>query len=143
METRRDGARKLQGEPRTRIRATAEIPHDAISIFTDGSAEYDGKQKKWTSAGFGLIAVEKGTGSEHGNGEAICEHCGPVRIGDHGAQQLTNNVAELIAFLHALRWARTAPEAADRPIILRYDSKYAALISAGVYKAKKNKSKES
>ena len=42
--------------------------------------------------------------------------------------------------MHALRWARTAPEAADRPIILRYDSKYAALISAGVYKAKKNKS---
>ena len=41
-------------------------------------------------------------------------------------------------FIHALRWARS-PAAAARPIVMRYDSKYAALITTGVYKAKKNK----
>ena len=35
-------------------------------------------------------------------------------------------------------WARS-PAVADKPILLRYDSKYGALITVGVYKAKKNK----
>ena len=42
-------------------------------------------------------------------------------------------------FIHALRYARTAPEARDKSICLRHDSKYAALVSCGVYKGKKNK----
>ena len=66
------------------------------------------------------------------------EHCGPIAHGDEGAEQKTNNVAEIVAFIHALRWARS-PAAAARPIVMRYDSKYAALITTGVYKAKKNK----
>ena len=41
--------------------------------------------------------------------------------------------------VHALRYARTAPEARDKSICLRHDSKYAALVSCGVYKGKKNK----
>ena len=52
--------------------------------------------------------------------------------------QKTNNVSELVAFIHALRYARTAPEARDKSICLRHDSKYAALVSCGVYKGKKN-----
>ena len=42
-------------------------------------------------------------------------------------------------YIHALRYARTAPEARDKSICLRHDSKYAALVSCGVYKGKKNK----
>ena len=41
----------------------------------------------------------------------------------------------LPGFIHALRYARKTP----RAVVLRYDSKYAALITVGVYKAKKNK----
>ena len=52
--------------------------------------------------------------------------------------KLSNNVAEVHAFLHALRWARS-PAVVRRPICLRHDSIYAALVSCGVYKAKKNK----
>ena len=61
--------------------------------------------------------------------------------GDFGGavQNKTNDVAELVAFIHALRYARTAPEARDESICLRHDSKYAALVSCGVYKGKKNK----
>ena len=62
-------------------------------------------------------------------------------MGDHGAKHLTNNVAELTAFLHALRWARTAPEAQDKPVLMRHDSVYAALASAGVYKCRKRRNK--
>ena len=62
-------------------------------------------------------------------------------LGDFGSavMQKTNNVSELVAFIHALRYARTAPEARDKSICLRHDSKYAALVSCGVYKGKKNK----
>ena len=35
--------------------------------------------------------------------------------------------------------ATFSSQAAGRPIVLRYDSKYCALITCGVYKAKKNK----
>ena len=44
-----------------------------------------------------------------------------------------------MVFIHALRYASTAPEARDKSICLRHDSKYAALVSCGVYKEKKNK----
>ena len=43
-----------------------------------------------------------------------------------------------MAVIHVLRWAR-APANVAVPMVLRYDSKYAALITVGVYKAKKNK----
>ena len=62
----------------------------------------------------------------------------PIRHGDEGTEQLTNNVAEIMAVIHMLRWAR-APANVAVPMVLRYDSKYAALITVGVYKAKKNK----
>ena len=66
------------------------------------------------------------------------EHYGPIRVGEEGTQQLTNNVAELHALIHALRWT-CAPANLQTPTVLRYDSKYAALVTTGVYKAKKNK----
>ena len=115
------------------------MPTDTISIFTDGSAVYDKDAKCWVEAGFGLAAVCGGEGAEHEDGRHIHEQCGPISIGPHGAQQLTNNVAELVALLHALHWACEAPEARDKPICLRYDSKYAALTSSGVWRAKSNK----
>jgi len=117
----------------------ATIPSDTISIFTDGSAFYDKDAKAWTEAGFGLTAVTRGSGHEHKDGIILFDHYGPIQHGDLGAKQKTNNVAEIIAFIHALRWARQAPETLGKPIIMRYDSKYAALITTGVYKAKKNK----
>jgi len=96
---------------------------------------YDKQQKAWTNAGFGLVAVSHGEGHEHSGGVTRHEHFGPIHRGDEGAEALTNNIAELVAFIHALRWARTV----DAPVVMRYDSKYAALITTGVYKAKKNK----
>ena len=70
------------------------------------------------------------------DGDACYKHYGPVRPPDEGAEQKTNNVAEVVAFVHALRWARSQHA---RPTVMRYDSKYAALITTGVYKARRNK----
>ena len=53
--------------------------------------------------------------------------------------QLTNNSAEVEAILHLLRWARTAPEAHGKPVVIRHDSLYAALVVASVYKVRKRK----
>ena len=102
---------------------------------------YDKDMKCWVSAGFGFVAVKGGDGPEHDGGSSIHEHQGPVDLGDFGGavRNRTNNVSELVAFIHALRYARTAPEARDKSICLRHDSKYAALVSCGVYKGKKNK----
>ena len=116
----------------------AQLPSDTISIFTDGSALYDKGAKAWVAAGFGLTAVTRGTGQEHVEGAFVFDEYGPIGVGYEGAEQKTNNVAELVAIIHALRWSRT-PRVLRTPIVLRYDSKYAALITCGVYKAKKNK----
>ena len=56
----------------------------------------------------------------------------PVRF------EAKNNVAELSAYIHALRWARTT---GGRPVCLRHDSKYAALVSSGVWKGKSKKNR--
>ena len=47
-----------------------------------------------------------------------------------GAQSHTNNTAELSALLHALEWALESdyPRHEDDPLLLRYDSQYAANI---------------
>ena len=47
-----------------------------------------------------------------------------------------NTVASCTRCEHTLRWARSQHA---RPTVMRYDSKYAALITTGVYKARRNK----
>jgi len=69
----------------------------------------------------------------------IAALCGPLDVGVDGIERLTNNTAELKAVIEALRFARNDPAAKGRPVLLRYDSAYAALISCGVWKAKANK----
>ena len=117
-----------------------ELPSDCVSVFTDGSAIYDKEVKAWVAAGYGLAAVSGGDGPEHKGGQVEFQQCGPVHIGDEGATQATNNVAELSGFLHALRWARTGG-GAGRPVCLRHDSKYAALVSSGVWKGRSKKNR--
>ncbi len=117
-----------------------ELPNDCVSVFTDGSAIYDKNLKAWIAAGYGLAAVSGGDGPEHSGGQVEFQQCGPVRFGDDGATQLTNNVSEIQAYIHALRWARTGG-GAGRPVCLRHDSKYAALVSSGVWKGKSKKNR--
>ena len=43
-----------------------------------------------------------------------------------GAERGTNNTAELSALAHALSWALTCDTDHDEPLLIRYDSTYAA-----------------
>ena len=58
-----------------------------------------------------------------------------------GAQSHTNNTAELSALLHALEWALESdyPRHEDDPLLLRYDSQYAANIMTGRWQPRANK----
>ena len=91
------------------------LPAETVTIFTDGGADYDPKAKAWVAAGFGLVAVEDGDGEE--GGRCAFEECGPIHAGQEGGENLTNNTAEMIGFIHALRYARE-PERASRPVLV-------------------------
>ena len=67
-----------------------------------------------------------------------------TKIGDDGfagAQTHTNNTAELSALLHALQWALGSdfPRNEHDPLLLRYDSEYAANIMTGRWRPRANK----
>ncbi len=61
--------------------------------------------------------------------------CGPLRPGRDAVEKLSNNSAELLAVVIALRYAR----AHGVPAVIRYDSKYAAMITTNVWRARKHK----
>ena len=73
---------------------------------------------------------------------------GPVTSATPGVRHTaTDNLACLIAITRALTWAADDPVANpilpigehSRPICIRYDNEYAAMIATGVWKAKKHK----
>ena len=114
------------------------LPRDTISIFTDGSAIPRKLGELFPAAGWGAVAVRGGRGHEHIDGHGFFEMCGPVNQATPNVTTGTNNSAELVAFTRALQWAysETAP---GRPVCMRYDSCYAAMIASGSWKAKAHK----
>ena len=73
---------------------------------------------------------------------------GPVTSATPGVRYTaTDNLACLTAITRALTWAADDPVANpilpigehSRPICIRYDNEYAAMIATGVWKAKKHK----
>ena len=73
---------------------------------------------------------------------------GPVTSATPGVRHTaTDNLACLIAITRALTWAADDPVANpilpigehSRPICIRYDNEYAAMIATGVWRAKKHK----
>ena len=81
-----------------------------------------------------------GVGSEHKDGAVLWQMSGQIIAGrTRHVRTTTNNLAELVAFARALTWARTSLQTGKRPICIRYDSWYAAMIASGTWKAKKHK----
>ena len=56
-----------------------------------------------------------------------------------GAERCTNNTAELSALAHALSWALTCDSDRSEPLLIRYDSTYAANVMMGVWRPAANK----
>ena len=106
-------------------RAKEMVDMGAIEIYTDGSGQCDG-------AGWGWAAVLKD--------KEVFARRGPVVIdrkekGWWGAEALTNNTGELTAIIEALRWVK---EEGLRKVVIRYDSEYAASMTQGKWRPKKN-----
>ena len=80
-------------------------------------------------------------GRDHKKGDAtlIAKRCGQITTGMRNVKTVTSNLAELVAFTRALQWATYTRCAAGRPICMRYDSTYAAMIASGTWRAKKHK----
>lgn len=108
------------------------LPCNTICVYTDGSV-------KLQSAGFGVSIVAGAVDGHLDAGASEIEAlCGPVETGDaNGVERLTSSAAELSAIIEGLRWVRTRPELRGRPTIIRSDDKCAALIAAGVWRAKR------
>ena len=70
----------------------------------------------------------------------IATRSGHIRVGvTKNVKNATNNLAELVAFTRALQWVRLSPRTAGKPVVMRYDSTYAAFIASGTWKAKKHR----
>ena len=79
---------------------------------------------------------------EHkGDYQTLLKMCGRVGPQTPNVETATNNSAELVAFTRALQWAKQSVHTRDpnTPVVLRYDSCYAALIASGSWKAHAHK----
>ena len=133
----------IAGTRRTQQNAPPDqIPCDMVSIYTDGSAVPRKLGQPPPPAGYGFKAVTGGAGLEHVGGRELYEESGQInaRSREHpNVLTTTNNLAELVAFTRAVLWASTNRLTRDKPVCIRYDSKYAAHIATGLWKAKKHK----
>ena len=81
-----------------------------------------------------MTAVRGGDGHEHkGQYQTLLKMCGRVGPQTPNVETATNNSAELVAFTRALQWAKQSVHTQDpnTPVVLRYDSCYAAMIASG------------
>jgi ribonuclease HI len=105
-----------------------------IRIYTDGSCPSNvGAASKQGAAGWGIVVL---------HAEEELDFHGPVVFDKDdtlflGSTCGTNNTGELSAIGMALRWLIEVDRSNTRCTIL-YDSKYAANIAQGIYKAEKN-----
>mmetsp|Transcript_13325 Transcript_13325/g.46295 ORF Transcript_13325/g.46295 Transcript_13325/m.46295 type:complete len:317 (+) Transcript_13325:64-1014(+) len=116
-------------------KAAAALPPETLRVYTDGGCigNHDVKNNI-QPAGWGVIVTRFG--------KALAELRGPVVLdaeAEHfrGAEVTSNNTAELTAVAEALIWL-AAEKSHDAACIL-YDSKYAACITQGIYKATANR----
>ena len=112
------------------------LPANTRSIFTDGSYIKIGKDDPG-SAGYGVSVVIGGDADSDANGTETAAACGPLEVGEDAVEKLSNNTGELRGIIEALRYAKSHGNGA--PAIIRYDSKYAAMLTTAVWKARKNK----
>ena len=113
-----------------------QLPYDVVSVFTDGSAIPRKRGQLFPPAGYGVVAVEGGQGHEHRGGRELHVQCAPLTQSTPNLETGTNNSAELLGFTRALQWAARHPAARGRPVCMRYDSVYAAMIASGTWKPK-------
>ena len=125
----------MYGVPRAQPRAW--------HIATDGSGKETGGDRLQRKAGWGAVVFR-----DEGNGDIslfpdYVLHAPVVtQAWDHrwiGARDKTNNTAEITAIGEVMLWLEEeAPDDGTVPVLMRYDSYYAANIARGIWQAKSN-----
>lgn len=117
---------------------------DTIIIYIDGSCpnNVDVASRK-NYAGFGCVAIKNDKNISDKDKKCLCKLYGPVELDFKskyfiGATLGSNNTGELTAFGEALLWIQSYIPGSN-PIILRYDSEYAAKSTLGIFNGEKNK----
>lgn len=137
-----DAATKWYVSGAEEARKETRIGQIAAESYTDGSGR---KVDGGCVAGWGVCTVFAGhDGHEGSAGRIVREDCGPVVVDAKsddflGADVGSNNTGELTGIAKALDLViegHTAWEGAA--VIIRYDSYYAANVTTGLWKAKRN-----
>lgn len=128
-------------------KALAAPQPDELALYTDGACKGNNHvASKTCPAGWG-VAVVGGGGADGshatGTGRLVAELFGPVVLDSAspfflGAEIGSNNTSELSGICEALFWL-LHHEPSSRSAAIFYDSKYAAKITTGEYRAEKNK----
>merc|ERR1712008_61988 len=119
--------------------AIAKVPifqgtPNEMRIYTDGSCPSNvGSASKQGAAGWGIVVIRAGEELDF-YGPVVFDKDDTLFVGSTCG---TNNTGELSAIGMALRWLIEEDLSTTRCTIL-YDSKYAANIAQGLYKAEKN-----
>jgi ribonuclease HI len=140
-----DGKRPFRASPIDKDKEKDRLQRAAYVIYTDGACQGNAAvaDKRWPC---GWAAVVLKRSSSTGELDLHDEVYGPAVLdASHedylGAQVTSNNTAELSAIGEAFRWLlndASASSGARVPVVIRFDSEYAANSVQGLYKSKKN-----
>lgn len=133
--------------PLAERQALAAVQPDELALYTDGACKGNNHVAMHSCpAGWGVAVVGGGGAAgchTKGTGLLVTELFGPVVIDAAspyflGAEVCSNNTGELSGICEALLWL-LHHEGSSRSAAIFYDSKYAAKITTGEYRAEKNK----
>ena len=127
--------------PAVRAASTAPTrPAGSLLLYTDGGCTGNTDVAHSNQpAGWGVVALRQTRSPS--DPQVLAEMHGPVELTSSdphflGAEVASNNTGELSGVATALLWLRE--EGGDDPATIFYDSKYAAKITLGEWKARKN-----
>ena len=129
---------------RTNNAPPTQLPPSTLVIYTDGSGpETRRTRSDDMPAGWGFVVLHGGDGKEEPDAVEVHSKSGKVIVNEQhdadflGAERPTNNTAELSAIAHALRYAIS--DQSGRPVLIRFDSKYAGDMTVGRRRSRSNK----
>ena len=141
-------APSIQQHPTRNPTPPPQLPPTTRIIYTDGSSDEARKKRKPhdppPKAGWGFVALQNGDGGADDHAQEVYKAWGPVVTHTNdayhiGAERTTNNTAELSALAHALAWALKCDPNRTEPLLIRYDSTYAANVMTGKWQPHANK----
>ena len=116
------------------------MPDESVLAYTDGGSDGNGAGGVYGRVGWGACIVRK-TGDSEDDRIELEELWGPVETDADsvwylGAEEKTNNTAELTGIAQALLWSKA--DGGTTPMAIVYDSEYAAKLTQAEMQPKSN-----